>query len=335
MSPPDSSTDGHVEREVEVKTAAPQVLDLNALLADVEKMLRPLISENIEFVVVRDPALGQVKADPEQINQVLVNLAVNASDAMPEGGKLLIETANADLPDAYARSHSSVVPGRYVMLAMSDTGIRMDAETPAHIFEPFYTTKERRKGAGLRLATVYDTVKRSGGNIWVYSELGRGTTFKIYLPRVDQPDESFRATETRRLSVGASETILLVENNDNLRRLVARDLQVRGYKVLESKSHEDALEIMARCKEPIDLLLTGMVLPGMSGREIAKHVAIARPGIKVLYMSGYTNDSVVRDGVLGEGTAFLYVPCLPRILARKVREVLDTGGDQSSRSGDR
>ncbi|MGO8732443.1 MAG: PAS domain-containing protein, partial [Terriglobia bacterium] len=309
---------------------APRVLDLNSLVADVEKMLRRLIGEDIELTLVRGPALGQMKADPGQIEQILMNLAVNARDAMPEGGKLVIETANVQLDDAYAQTHAVVTPGHYVMLAVSDTGIVMDAETQAHIFEPFFTTKEKHKGTGLGLATAYGIVKQSGGFIWVYSELGRGTTFKIYLPRVDEAAESAQISEVPRPSEAGSETILLVEDEGAVRALAASILRAQGYKVLESTSPEDALRIGEQHQEPIDLLLTDVVLPKMSGRKIAEHLTGLRPTMKVLYMSGYTDDAVVRNGVLETGTAFLQKPFTPSGMARKVREVLDAGREEMS-----
>jgi PAS domain S-box-containing protein len=307
-----------------------QILDLNALVAHVQKMLRRLIGEDIDLAVVRDPSLGQVKADAGQIEQILMNLAVNARDAMPEGGKLVIETANAELDDAYVCTHPLVVPGRYVMLAVSDTGMGIDAQTQAHIFEPFFTTKELGKGTGLGLAMVYGIVKQSGGYIWVYSEPGQGATFKIYLPRVDEVAESIQASKMSSHSLAGSETILLVEDEEAVRALAAKVLEERGYKVLESTSPEDALQIGERHKEPVHLLLTDVVLPRMSGRKIAEHLALLRPGMKVLYMSGYTDDSVVRQGVLEANTAFLQKPFTPASLARKVREVLDTGREARS-----
>jgi PAS domain S-box-containing protein len=309
---------------------APRVLDLNSLVADVEKMLRRLIGEDIELTLVRGPALGQMVADPGQIEQILMNLAVNARDAMPEGGNLTIETANAELDDAYVRTHPLVVPGRYVMLALSDTGIGMDPETHAHVFEPFFTTKEKYKGTGLGLATVYGIVKQSGGYIWVYSELGRGTTFRIYLPRVDEATESVQISEAPRLSEAGSETVLLVEDEEAVRALTASILQAQGYKVLESTSPEDALQIGEQQQEPIHLILTDVVLPRMSGRKIAEHLVLLRPTMKVLYMSGYTDDGVVRNGVLEADTAFLQKPFTPAGLARKVREVLDADREEMS-----
>jgi len=309
---------------------APRVLDLNLLVADVEKMLRRLIGEDIDLVMVQEPALGQVKADPGQLEQILMNLAINARDAMPEGGKLVIETANVELDDAYSRSHALVSPGRYVMLAVSDTGIGMDAGTQAHIFEPFFTTKEKDKGTGLGLATVYGIVKQSSGHIWVYSEPGRGTAFKIYLPRFEEVEESVHAPEARGHSVPGTETILLVEDEEAVRSLAVRVLQDLGYQLLESTSPEDALEIAERHKEPIDLLLTDVVMPRMSGRKVAEHLALMRPGMKVLCMSGYTDDAIVRHGVLEAGVAFLQKPFTPAALARKVREVLDARRHESS-----
>jgi len=309
---------------------APRVLDLNTLVTDVEKMLRRLIGEDIDLAIVRDPGLGQVKADSGQIEQILLNLAVNARDAMPEGGKLVIETANVELDEAYADQHGLVPPGSYVLLAVNDTGIGMNAETQAHIFEPFFTTKEQGKGTGLGLATVYGIVKQSAGFIWVYSELGRGTTFKIYLPRIDEPGESVPASEARGHSVGGAETILLVEDEGALRALAARILQALGYRVLESDSPEDALRIGEQHQEPIHLLLTDVVMPRISGRKIAESLAFLRPALKVLYMSGYTDDAVFRNGVLEPGATFIQKPFTPAALARKVREVLDAGLEKSS-----
>jgi PAS domain S-box-containing protein len=309
---------------------APKVLDLNTLVADVEKMLRRLIGEDIDLSVVRDSALGQVKADPGQIEQILMNLAVNARDAMPQGGRLIIETANVELGEDHADRRPVVNPGRYVMLAVSDTGVGMDAETQSHIFEPFFTTKEKGRGTGLGLAMVYGTVKQSGGYVWVYSELGQGTTFKIYLPRIEEVAESVLASELRGRSVTGLETILLIEDEEAVRTLATRILQDLGYKVLESTSPENALQISGQYMEPIELLLTDVVLPGISGRKIAEHLAVSRPSMKVLYMSGYTDDSVVRHGVLQASTAFLQKPFTPASLSRKVREVLDAGREHGS-----
>ncbi len=304
---------------------APRVLDLNALVADVERMLRRLIGEDIDLAIVPGSKLGRVKADPGQIEQILVNLAVNARDAMPEGGKLIIETANVELNNAQAHRYVVVPVGHYVMLAVSDTGTGMDAATQGHIFEPFFTTKEHGEGTGLGLSTVYGIVKQSGGFIWVYSELGRGTTFKIYLPLVEEAVESVPGSEAPELSFGGSETILLVEDEEAVRTLASKILQERGYRVLESVTPEAAFQIVEHHREPIDLLLTDVVLPGVSGRKIAEHLTLLQPSMKVLYMSGYTDDAVVRTGVLEANTAFLQKPFTPGSLARKVREVLDVG----------
>jgi len=302
---------------------APQVLDLNAVVANMDKMLRRLIGEHIDLVTVCEKPLWRVKADPGQLEQVIMNLAVNARDAMPKGGKLTLETANVELSGAYARAHVAVKPGRYVMLAVSDTGCGMDAETQSHLFEPFFTTKERGKGTGLGLSTVYGIVKQSGGNVWVYSEPGRGTTFKVYLPLVDEPLEDLRPVEARAVPVRGTETVLVVEDEVSVRSLVRGVLESHGYRVLEACHGADALAISDQHGGPIHLLLTDVVMPEMSGRDLASRVVPRRPGIRVLYMSGYTDDAIVHNGVLDAGTAFLQKPFTPDALAHKVREVLD------------
>jgi len=300
----------------------PQVLDLNSVVTGTEKMVRRLIGEDIEVVTVLPPGLGAVRSDPAQLEQVLVNLSVNARDAMPNGGKLLIETANVNLNETYADFHVAVTPGLYVMLAVSDTGSGMDAYTRAHMFEPFFTTKEKGKGTGLGLATVYGVVKQSGGNVWVYSEKGKGTTFKIYLPRVDAPVEPppklVRASPPQ-----GSETILLVEDEEGIRSLVLGILQARGYTVLETGRPLEALAISKKFDGPIHLLFTDVVMPQMSGREVAAQITSARPSTKVLYMSGYTDNAIAYHGVLDPGVPFLQKPFTPEALAQKVREVLD------------
>ncbi|MBI4500593.1 MAG: response regulator [Gemmatimonadetes bacterium] len=300
----------------------PSVLDLNKVIGDIEKMLRRLIGEDIELVTVLDRELGAVKVDPGQIEQVLMNLSVNARDAMPTGGKLTIQTANVELDEEYARTHPEVSPGQHVMLAVSDTGVGMSAEVRQHIFEPFFTTKEKGKGTGLGLATVYAVVKESKGSIWIYSEPGAGATFKIYLPRVDEAVITVKSAEAPTALQG-TETVLLVEDEPAVRGVARKSLSRHGYTVLEAADPETALRL-ARANRPIHLVLTDVVMPGMSGRELAEDLVTLVPGIKVLYMSGYTDDAVVRHGVLESGTPFIQKPFRAEILLRKVREVLDS-----------
>jgi PAS domain S-box-containing protein len=300
-----------------------QVLDLNHLVVDLEKMLRRLIREDIELKCVLAPDLGRIRADPGQIEQVIMNLVVNARDAMPNGGILTVETGNVDLDDEYAARHVAVAPGPYVLLAICDTGCGMDANTKQRLFEPFFTTKEKGKGTGLGLSTVYGIVKQSGGNIWVYSELGKGTVFKAYMPRVAdslQPEELKRTGE--RPAIG-SETVLLVEDNESLRAALERMLCRMGYTVLTATSGEDALLASERQQGDIHLLLTDVVMPLMSGPQLAEQLRRVRPKMRVLYTSGYTDDSIVHHGVLKPGTEFIEKPFSAADLARKVRDVLD------------
>jgi PAS domain S-box-containing protein len=306
----------------------PKVLDLNTVVADMDKMLRRLIGENIELVTALDQELWSIKADPGQIQQVILNLAVNARDAMPEVGRLTIETANIELDEENARWHAGGKPGRYVMLAVNDTGVGMDAQTREHVFEPFFTTKEVGKGTGLGLSTVYGIVKQSGGYIWVYSEPEKGTTFKIYLPRIEEEaDTLWREGVAEELPQG-KETVLLVEDEPLVRRLAARVLREQGYTVLEASNGEDALRVASdHGRREIHLLLTDVVMPRMSGREVAENLEGVRPRMRVLYTSGYTEDSIVRHGVMDDGVAFLQKPFKPDELARKVREVLDGTAD--------
>src|SRR5438552_3078339 len=303
----------------------PRVLDPNALVADMNKVLRRLIGEDIELLTVLADRVGAIKGDGGQLEQVIMNLAVNARDAMPAGGKLTIETANAELDEAYAHSHEPVRPGPYVMLAMSDTGSGMSEEVKARTFEPFFTTKEPGKGTGLGLATVYGIVKQSSGYIWVYSEVGKGTTFKVYLPRVAEPAETLAAAPRAPKPRGGTETVLLVEDDELVRALARRVLARAGYQVLEASNGGGALLAAERHQGPVHLMVTDVVMPGLNGRELAARLKPLRPDMKVLYVSGYTDRAIAHQGVLEPGVAFLEKPFAPDALARKVREVLDGG----------
>jgi two-component system cell cycle sensor histidine kinase/response regulator CckA len=303
---------------------APQTLNLNSVVTNTEKMLTRLIGKDIDLVAVFQPDLGRVRADEVQIEQVIMNLVVNARDAMPGGGKITIETTNVQLDETYSQTHTAIVPGRYVMLSVADTGGGMDTETQAHIFEPFFTTKKTGEGTGLGLATVYGVVKQSGGNIWVYSEPGQGAVFKIYLPRIDAPPPEPRSSQPRAVSTGGSETVLLVEDEQGVRLLVCKVLEKLGYNVLEAQESQHAIEIIEQYPEFIHLLLTDLVMPHIGGKELAKRISAVRPKAKVLYMSGYTDDAVVRHGMLEPGAAFIQKPFTPEGLARKVRETLDS-----------
>ena len=300
-----------------------EVLDLGAVVADLASMLRRLIGEDIVLRTVVTPGTGPARADRGQIEQVIVNLVVNARDAMPEGGTIRVEVENADLDGAYVASHPPGAAGRFVMLAVSDTGMGMDAATRTRAFEPFFTTKEKGKGTGLGLATVYGIVKQSGGYVWLYSEPGEGATFKVYLPRVEGVAEA-RAAATRPAMPTGTETVLLVEDEGMLRELAREVLEQSGYLVLEAAGGEDALRVAGAHEGTIHLLLTDVVMPGMSGRAVAERLAPSRPGMKVLYTSGYTDDAVFQRGVLPEGTAFIQKPFTAEGLARKVREILDS-----------
>jgi len=302
---------------------SPTVLNPNAVVANMDKLLRRLLGEDVDLRTVLTPEPGAIKADPSQLEQVVVNLAVNARDAMPGGGKLTIETQNVDLDEEYAGGHVSAQPGSYVMLAVSDTGSGMDAVTQARIFEPFFTTKEKGKGTGLGLATVYGIVKQSGGWIWVYSEPGHGTTFKIYLPRVTEAAAPAAPSPVLPISVRGSETVLLVEDDEMIRALVQKVLKANGYTTLVAESGPAALRLAGQHDGRIHLLMTDVVMPGMNGREVAERLAPAHAGIEVLYLSGYTDDAIVHHGVLEPGIAFLQKPFTPAVLVRKVREVLD------------
>jgi PAS domain S-box-containing protein len=303
---------------------APKILDLNGVVTENFKMLTRMIGEDIDLVMVPAADLGSVRADAGQIEQVIMNLAVNARDAMPSGGKLTIETSNVSLDDEYARFHAPLKTGSYVMLAISDTGAGMDSETQSHIFEPFFTTKGP-KGTGLGLSTVYGIVKQSGGYIWVYSEPGKGTTFKIYLPRVAEAAETpaLVAIPAESTEPG-TETILLVEDEANLRYLARQYLEKQGYRVIEAADGAVAMQIAVAHEGVIHLLLTDVIMPGMNGRELAQRISEIRPNVKILYMSGYTENVIGRNGTLDAGVRLLQKPFSLRDLKSKVREVLDT-----------
>jgi CheY-like chemotaxis protein len=301
----------------------PRALCLNAVVSNMERMLGRVIGEDISLVTVLDPMLGRVRADPGQIEQVIMNLAVNARDAMPDGGRLTIETANVELDAARARRHAGSSAGPHVMLAVTDTGIGMPREVQAHLFEPFFTTKEPGKGTGLGLATVYGVVKQSGGYVHVYSEPGQGAAFQIYLPRVHEAVETVEHETTLGESPRGTETILLVEDEEGVRELARDILRASGYTVLDAEHGGAALLTCERYAGAIHLLVTDVVMPQMSGRELAERLTQVRPDMQVLYISGYTDDAVVRHGVREADIAFLQKPFMPDVLARKVRDVLD------------
>ena len=303
----------------------PVILNLNTLVSEMEKMLPRLIGEDIQLRLMLDSTIGHVKADTGQIEQVVMNLAVNARDAMPDGGKMTIQTENAELDLAFTREHPGSVAGQYVMLAVKDTGLGMDPETQAQIFEPFFTTKGRDKGTGLGLATVYGVVKQSNGYITVESEKGKGALFKIYLPRIEQPVASRTAGAQEPRTVRGSETILLVEDAEPLRMLAKLFLKENGYQVLTAADGAEAQQVAAQNPGPIHLLLTDVVMPGINGRVLAERLAPRHPAMNVLYMSGYTDSFIAGHGVLEEGIHLLHKPFTEEVLMRKVREILDAG----------
>ena len=303
----------------------PQIVGLNTVVADVDKMLRRLIGEHIERVTLFKATLGRVKADPGQMEQIIMNLAVNARDAMPQGGKLTVETANVTLAKPLSRPHATVNSGPYVTLSVSDTGTGIDQETLDHIFEPFFTTKGSGKGTGLGLATVYGVVRQSGGSIIVESEFGKGTTFTIYLPRVDEEADTPDGEKPDAEPPQGSETVLIVEDEMSVRRLTHQFLEGNGYHVLEAIEGREAMRVSEHYGGPIHLLLTDVVMPGMSGCELVKTLAPLRPEMKVLHMSGYTDDAITGHGNLGRGSTFLQKPFTLDCLARKVRGALDAG----------
>jgi len=302
---------------------APKVHDLDVVLGGMENMLRRVVGEDVSLTLTRSPRLDHVVVDSGQIEQVVMNLVINARDAMPRGGKLTIETRNVLLTDDYAETHYAATPGPYVMLAVSDTGHGMDKETQARIFEPFFTTKEVGKGTGLGLSTVHGIIHQSRGHVWVYSELGVGTTFKVYLPRSDEKKASVPPPAIPVSQLGGNEWVLLVEDDAQLRTVSSEILTKYGYRVLEAGTANEALAIGEALAEPIDLLLTDVVMPELSGVELASRVVVCRPEVKVLFMSGYIDDAALRHGLIEPAMLFVQKPFTPSLLLTKVREVLD------------
>jgi CheY-like chemotaxis protein len=303
-----------------------RVLDLNSLVHQAEELLPPVVGDDINLVMHLDAGLGRVKADPAQMEQVIMNLVFNARDAMPSGGTLTIETANVELDDSWSSRHAGVKAGPHVMLSVSDTGHGMNEETQSHIFEPFFTTKDRTKGTGLGLASVYGTVRQSGGCVTVASQPDEGTTFKIYIPAVE---EAVQETEVPVVATPepeqGAETILVVEDDDAVRRMTREFLKIKGYTVIEANNAGSAIQLMERHKDGIDLVLTDVLMPGMKGRELVERLAEIRADLKVLYMSAYTEDAAINIGVLSPGTEFIEKPFSPDDLASKVRDVLKRG----------
>jgi nitrogen-specific signal transduction histidine kinase len=300
----------------------PKVLHLDSLVAEMHKMLTRLIGEDIVLQATTGKSPGSVKVDPGQFQQILMNLVVNARDAMPDGGKIVIETANVDLDEGYCTLHPYVTPGRFVMLSVSDTGMGMSEEVKARIFEPFFTTKERGSGTGLGLATTYGAVHQAGGSIEVYSEVGIGTTFKIFLPRVEEQVITLVNNDIPTDLPGGTETVLIVEDEGMLRNLCVQILEQLGYRVLQARNGTEAIAEVQGYDDRIDLLLTDVVMPGMNGSELATHLVLHNPEMKVLFTSGYTEDVISHHGVLAEGVSFIGKPYTTSSLARKVREVL-------------
>ncbi len=300
----------------------PRVVDLNQVVAGMEHMVRRLLGADIEVTVLRAPDLGRVRIDPGQVEQIVMNLVVNARDAMPRGGKLTLQTNNVHLDAQYAADHHGVVPGLYAMLAVTDTGHGMDRETQARIFEPFFTTKERGKGTGLGLSTLFGIVKQNGGHVWVYSEVDRGTTFRVYLPRTDEVERTVSAQPPPLGGVGGVETILLVEDDEQVRAAARSTLRRLGYTVLEAAGAGDALLLSEQYSARIHLLLVDLVLPRMAGPDLARRLVATRPGMKVLFMSGYTSEAATQHGLLDSAFMFLQKPITPDSLSRATRQAL-------------
>jgi len=306
----------------------PKVLALNTVVAATAVMLRRLIGEHIELRIVEGPDLSKIHADPGQLHQVILNLAVNSRDAMPNGGTLILETQNVELGEAYTGATAAMIPGRYVMLAVTDTGVGMDEQTRSHLFEPFFTTKPQGHGTGLGLSTVFGIVKQSHGEIAVYSEPGQGTCIKIFFPVVAAEPGEDTPQSLRSRVLSGTETILLVEDEDAVRKLVRRTLEKQGYQVLVAASGTEALELAQSDPRRIHLVITDVVMPQMGGRQLADRLKALRPDIRVLLVSGYTESSVLRNGNLAEGEAFLQKPFTPHRLARQVRELLDRANSE-------
>jgi CheY-like chemotaxis protein len=302
----------------------PEVIDLNRVVRDLEPMLRRLIGEDLDLEILTDPSAAAVKADPGHAGQIIMNLVVNARDAMPQGGRLTVKTARVDLQTSYPARFGPVPPGVYVMLMVRDTGVGMDATVQTHVFEPFFTTKKSGKGTGLGLSTVYGIVKQCGGYLDLKSEPGTGSTFSVYLPRLEAMVEPPKARIPVTASCRGEETVLLVEDEDVLRSLLAKFLRLHGYTVLEARHGGEALLLCERHQDPIHLMVTDVVMPLMSGRELADRLAPLRPDMKVLYMSGYTEDAVVQHGVTDLSASFLQKPFKPIDLARRIRVLLQS-----------
>ena len=300
-----------------------KVVDVNTVIEDMERLLRPLIGAHIELVTHLSPEAGRTRADAGQLEQVIMNLVVNAKDAMPDGGRITLQSSSVTVRQNF-HEQRFILPGPYVVIAVSDNGHGMDKETQSRVFEPFFTTKEKGKGTGLGLSTVYGIVKQSNGYVYPQSEIGSGTTFYIYLPRVEDRAEGVNPAKSQDGEHEGCETVLLVEDEESVRELVRETLAIRGYKVLEAENGESGLRVAESCGEHIDILITDVVMPGIGGRELAKKLLLARPGISVLYLSGYTEDAVVHQGGLMPGTAFLQKPFTLQSLAKKVRDVLNS-----------